>query len=108
MACCCFNTHNFVFSYLVFNSEIIEIGFESVLSCEAGINQIGFLFVPFFQTSVIEKLQVILDDKRHNVVFEALFEKNKSANTTITVLERVYAFKSYMELNNIVKGDIAF
>ena len=41
-----------------------------------------------------------------DTVFEALFEHNKSADTAVTVLERMDTLKLHMKLNNIFESYI--
>ena len=51
------------------------------------------LMVPFVEPAIIKHLQVILDNKRDNVIFKTFFEKDKSADTPIAVLERMNALE---------------
>ena len=44
---------------------------------------------PFFQTTVIEKLQVFADDEGDNIVLETFLEQNQSTDSAVAVLERV-------------------
>ena len=60
--------------FLIRNSKIVQIGLKSILGSEAGIHKIPFLTIPFFEAAVVEQFQVILDDKWHNVMLQALFK----------------------------------
>ena len=60
--------------------------------------------IPFFQSTIIEQFQIILDNKRNNIVFQALLEHNQSAYTTITILKRMDSFKLHMKVQNILEG----
>ena len=66
------------------------------------------LMVPFVKPAIIEHLQVILDNKRDNVVFKTFLEKDKSANTPVAVLKRMYCFKSIMKVYDFFKRMLFF
>ena len=91
-------------SCLVRNPKIIQICFVFILCRQAGICQIAFLVVPFFQSSIVEQLQIILNDEWNNIIFQTLFEHNQSSNTAIAVLEQMDSFKLHIEIQNIFKG----
>ena len=61
------------------DSKIIQISFEAVLCCEAGVHQEAFFVIPFFETSVVEQLQVVLDHEGDDVILQALLEEDQSA-----------------------------
>ena len=63
-------------SRLICNSKIIQIRLILVLCGQAGISQISFFIVPFFQSTIIEHLQIILDDKRNDIIFQAFLKHN--------------------------------
>jgi len=54
------------------------------------------LTVPFMQATIIKHLQVILNNKRDNVAFEAFLEKDESTNTPVTILKRMDTLKIMM------------
>ena len=56
-------------------SEIVQILLKSVLRGQTGIAQIAALVLPFLQATVVEHLDIVLNDKWHNIVPQALFEK---------------------------------
>ena len=43
---------------------------------QAGIGQIAFFVIPFLQSTVIEHLQIVLNDERNDIVFQALLKHN--------------------------------
>ena len=53
---------------LIQNSEIIQIGFKTVLGGEACVHKEALFVVPFFEAAVVEQLQVILDNEGDNVI----------------------------------------
>ena len=61
---------------LICNSKIIQIRLILILCGQTGICQITFFFVPFFQSTIIEHLQIILDDKRNDIIFQTFLEHN--------------------------------
>ena len=48
---------------------------------QAGIGQIALFVVPFLQSTVIEHLQIVLNDERNDIVFQAFLEHKQSAYT---------------------------
>ena len=81
----------------VCNSIIIQIRHKAILGSEAGVCEEAFLTIPFFEAAVVEQLQIVLDNEGDDIVLQALFKENQAACTAISVLEGMYAFKSYME-----------
>lgn len=61
---------------LICNSKIIQIRLILILCGQTGICQITFFIVPFFQSTIIEHLQIILDDKRNDIIFQTFLEHN--------------------------------
>ena len=68
--------YNGLFFLLHINPKIFQHGTELILCREAGIHQIAALALPFLESSIIEDLVFLINDKRHNVVLEALLEHN--------------------------------
>src|SRR5699024_1532678 len=64
-------------SYLIWDSEIVQIRLISILCGQASICQIPFFIVPLFQSAIIEQFQIILNDKRNNIIFQAFFKHNQ-------------------------------
>ena len=77
---------------------------KAILGGEAGVHKEAFFTIPFFEAAVVEQLKIVLDDKGHNVVFQALFEEDQTAYATVSVLEGMDAFKGYMESYDVFKG----
>lgn len=50
------------------DSEVIQCGFESILSCKARIKKIAVLLITLREPSIVERLHVISDNKRDNVM----------------------------------------
>lgn len=86
------------------NSEVIQRGFESILSCKARIKKIAVLLIPLRESSIIERLHVISNDKRNNVMSKAFFKHDQPADTSVTVLEWMNALKTNVIINNVFKG----
>ena len=86
------------------NSEIIQRGFKSILSCKACIKKIAVLLVPLRESAIVERLHIIRNDKRNNVISKAFFEHDQPADTPIAVLEWMNALKANMVINNVFKG----
>ena len=56
---------------------------------------------PLSEASIIEHLQLVCDDKRNDIICQALLEHQQATNTTITVLERMDLLKADMKIENI-------
>ena len=83
--------------------EIIKISLELILRGKASVGQISAILCPFGQAAVIEHLEFLVDDKRNDIIAQALLEKNQSANTTVSILKRVDMFKAVMEIKDLFK-----
>ena len=59
-----------LFLTFIWYPEIVKICFESVLSGKAGITQITTFLFPLMQTTIIEHLQLFINDKGNNAVLE--------------------------------------
>ena len=47
--------------------------------------QITFLIVPLFQSTVVEHLQIVLDNERHDIIFQTFLKHNQSAYTAVSI-----------------------
>ena len=86
------------------NSEVIQCGFESILRCKTRIKKIAVLLIPLREPSIVERLHIISNYERDNVMSKAFFKHNQPADTSIAVLEGMDAFKTNVIINNIFKG----
>ena len=59
---------------LIINPKIIQIRFILVLCDQAGICQIAFFVVPFLQSTVIEHLQIVLNNERNDIILQTLLK----------------------------------
>ena len=73
--------------FTVRNSEVIQCGFESILSCKAHIKKIAVLLIPLREPSIVERLHIISNYERDNVMGKAFFKHNQPADASIAVLE---------------------
>ena len=74
-----------------------------VLGCEAGICEVAIYMAPFFETSVVEHLEFVCDDKGDDAVCETFLEHHETSDSAITVLERVNLFEAYMKVEDVLK-----
>ena len=88
---------------VVRNSEIVQRGFVGVLRGEAGVEEVAVDVVPFAQSAIIEHLEFVGDDKRHDVVGQAFFEQEEATDATVTILERMNALETHMEIEQVVE-----
>ena len=59
----------------IFYLKIVKIQFEFILCRKAGITQIAAFAFPFFQPAIVKQFQFFVNDKRHDIIFQTLFEK---------------------------------
>lgn len=59
---------------------------------------------PVGEAAVVEGFEGICDDKGHDVVREAFFEHDETADTAVAILEGVNALECVVEVQNIIKG----
>lgn len=59
--------------------------FECVLSIQTSICQIAFFRFPFGESTVIEHLFRILDDKRNDTEAQAFFQRNQSTDSAVAI-----------------------
>ncbi len=85
-------------------SEIVQILLKSILCGQAGITQIASLVFPLFQAAVVEHLDVVLNDKRHDAIPQTFFEKKQAPDSTVAVLERMDTLKAVVKIKQVVKG----
>ena len=74
-----------------------------VLGCEAGICEVAVNVPPFFETSIIEHLEFVCDDKGDNPVCKTFLEHQETSDSAIAVLERVNLLETYMKVKNVLK-----
>ena len=86
------------------NSEVIQRCFESILSRKARIKKIAILLIPLREPTIVERLHIIINDKRNNVMSKAFFKHDQPADTPVAVLEWVNALKTNMIINDVFKG----
>ena len=71
---------------------------------EAGVHEEAFFAIPFFEATVVEQLQVILDNEGDNIILQTLLKEDQAAYTTVSVLEGMDTFKCHMEGYDVLKG----
>ena len=91
------------FSVFIRYSEIIQVFLEGILCRQAGVGQIAFFPVPLLQSAVIEHFYAVLNNKRHDIVFQAFLEQDQPPDTPVAVLKGMDALKPHMERKDIFK-----
>ena len=91
------------FSVFIRYSEIIQVFLECILCRKAGVGQVAFFPIPFLQSTVIEHFYTVLNNKRHNIVFQTFLEQDQPSDSSVAVLEGVDALKPHMERKDIFK-----
>ena len=59
----------------IFYLKIVKIQFEFILRRKTGITQITAFAFPFFQPAIVKQFQFFVNDKRHDIILQTLFEK---------------------------------
>ena len=86
------------------DSEVIQRCFESILSRKTRIKKIAVLLIPLRESSIIERLHVVSNNERNNVMSEAFFKHNQPTDTSIAILKWVNALKTNVIINNVFEG----
>ena len=88
----------------VLYSEIVEEGLILVLRCKAYVEERAGRLRPLAQTAIIEHLEFISDDKRHDAAAQAFLEHYQSTDATIAILKRMYRLEALMEIKDVFHG----
>ena len=91
-------------SFLHFYIEFFQNHLEFILCRKTGINKITSLGIPLFKTSIVEKLMLLVYNKRNDIVLQAFFKHNESADSAVAVLEGVYALEAYVKSDYIFES----
>jgi hypothetical protein len=70
---------------------------------EARVGEVIVNVSPLAQSAIIEELEVVGDDERHDVTGQTLLEHEQSPHSTVAVLERMDALESYVEVENLLQ-----
>ena len=91
-------------SLIVADTEVIKDSLHIVLHSQTYVQQAVLFFfkLPLFQSNVVEVLDILIDEERDNAISKALFQHQKSAYSTVSVIEGMYLLKCRMELSNVV------
>ena len=61
-----------------------------VLGCEAGVCEVAIDVAPFFETSIIEHLQFVCDDKGDDAVCETFLEHQETYILHLSIYRQVF------------------
>ena len=86
---------------LIRDSEVIHDCLELILRCQAGIQKITSFRLPLMETTVVKHFEVVGDNKRHDVVPQALLEEQEPPDTAISILKRMDGFKGIVEFQQV-------
>ena len=81
--------------------EIVEYSFVVVLRRQAGVRQILPNLRPALQTAIVEHLQIVGDDERHDAVCQTLLEHHEPPDTSVAVLKRVDSLEALVQIEDI-------
>ena len=88
------------------NIKNFQNSFECVLAIKESISKPAFFLIPVCEPTIIKSLFGVFYNKRSYIKPKALFQGNQSADSAVSVLERVNIFEVCMKFNNIVDGYI--
>ncbi len=74
-----------------------------VLGGEAGVCEVAIDVAPFLESSIIEQLEFVCDDKGDDAVCETFLEHQQAPNSAIAVLERMNLLEAYMKVKDVLK-----
>ena len=74
-----------------------------VLGCEAGVCEVAINVAPFLETSIIEHLEFVCDDKGDYAVCETFLEHHEASDSAITILERMNLLETYVKVEDVLK-----
>lgn len=83
--------------------EVLHDRFELILCGQAGIQQVTAFRLPRMETAVVEHLEVIRDNERHDVVPQTLFEEKKPPDPSVSILKRMDGFKGIVKFQQILQ-----
>lgn len=92
------------FLALTYNPEILQILFKFILCSQTSIRQITFFIIPLFQSTIIKQFQIILNDKRNNIIVQTFLEHNQSSDTTVTISLCQVWDKNFINTCSVVKS----
>ena len=81
--------------------KVVQVFLELILRRKASAAQVSRLRLPFIQSPIIEHFQLFINDKRHDIIFQAFFEQNQSADTPVAILKGMDRFKFIMKRNQV-------
>lgn len=81
----------------------MEEDFEVVLGGQARIHEVAFYPRPVAQTPIVEHLQLVCYDERHEAETETFAEHYQSSYPAIAVLKRMNRLEPLVEINNILE-----
>ena len=74
------------------------------MCCETGVHEEAFFAIPLFNPTVVEQLQVVLNNEGDDVILQTLLKEDQAAYTAVSILEGMDALKGHMEGHDILKG----
>ena len=76
-------------------------GFVLILGCEAGVCKVAIYVTPFTKATIIEKFEVVCDDKGNDVISQAFLEHDEAIHSPIAILEGMYLLETDMEVEDV-------
>ena len=77
---------------------------KAVLGEAAGVAEVAGFGFPVLEAAVVVELQILCQDEGDDAVSQTLLEQQEAADAAVTVLERVDALESVVEVQQIVEG----
>ena len=88
------------------NIKNFQNSFECVLTVKTSVSEPALFLIPVCKSTIIERLFGIFYNERNYIKPKALFQSNQSADSAVSVLERVNIFEVRMKLNMLLSQNV--
>ena len=79
-------------------------GFVLVLGGKDGVSEIAIYMAPFTKATIIEKFEVVCDDKGNDVVSKAFLEHDDATHAAVAILKRMNLLEADMKVEDVFEG----
>ena len=83
----------------------LDLGLKPVLSLHHYVNHFEPVIVPFLDAPEVSGSALVIDNKGHNAMAQALLEHDQSANAAVLVLKGEDLLEAYMKVQDLIPFD---
>ena len=58
---------------------------------------------PFSQSTIVEHLEFVCDNERHNAICQAFLEHQQPPNSAVSILKRMNLFEANMKIKDVIE-----